>query len=47
MYKMLKDISNSVRNILTTITREPKRLYYEKSFEEVKNNSKKNMDAPA
>ena len=29
------------RNILTTITREAKRLYFEKSFEEVKNNSKK------
>ena len=29
------------RNILTKLTRESKRLYYEKSFEETKNNSKK------
>ena len=32
------------RNILTKLTRESKRLYYEKSFEETKNNSKKTWE---
>ena len=32
------------RNILTKLMRESKRLYYEKSFEETKNNSKKTWD---